>query len=81
MKRFNIGILIFLIPLFPVFSQEVEIFGYYEPQYIGIYKDDNYYQINSNKLRVDIKSKALENTEIGANVIYLLNFGKKRYKK
>ncbi|MGB7054483.1 MAG: hypothetical protein WBE28_04100 [bacterium] len=57
-------------------AQSVDIFGYFEPQYNGIYFDDNYYQFHSNKLRVDLKSTAIDNTEIGADVVFLLYHGK-----
>jgi len=79
MSRFAITLLICLLPAAFISAQEVDIYGYYEPQFMGIYKDDHYFQINSNKLRVDLKSKAVSNTEIGANVIYLLNFGKEQW--
>lgn len=79
MKRYVITFLICVVSITGLLAQEVEIYGYFEPQYMGLYKDGNYYQINSNKLRVDLKSKAVENTEIGANLIYLLNFGKKSW--
>ena len=79
MKSYLIVFLMCMLTILGVSAQEVEIYGYFEPQYMGLYKDENYYQINSNKLRVDLKSKAVENTEIGANLIYLLNFGKKSW--
>ncbi len=56
-------------------GQAVDIFGYFEPEYAGIYQD-NYYQFLYNKLRVDLKSTAVKNTEFGANVIFLLYYGK-----
>jgi hypothetical protein len=79
MKRYLIVFLMCVVPILGILAQEVEIYGYFEPQYMGLYKDENYFQINSNKLRVDLKSKAVENTEFGANLIYLLNFGKKSW--
>jgi hypothetical protein len=56
-------------------GQAVDIFGYFEPEYTGIYQD-NYYQFLYNKLRIDLKSTAVKNTEFGANVIFLLYYGK-----
>lgn len=79
MKRNLIAFLMCVMPIICTVAQEVEIYGYFEPQYMGLYKDEDYYQLNSNKLRVDLKSKAVENTEFGANLIYLLNFGKKSW--
>jgi hypothetical protein len=56
-------------------AKEVDIFGYFETQYSGIYLD-TYYQFQSNKLRVDLKSTTIANTEFGADVIFLLYHGK-----
>jgi hypothetical protein len=58
-----------------IHSQPVDVYGYFEPQYNGIYFADSYYQFQSNKLRVDLMSKAIANTEFGANVIFLLYHG------
>jgi hypothetical protein len=58
------------------YAQPVDVYGYFEPQYNGIYFDDEYYQFQSNKLRVDLKSTAIANTEFGADVIFLLYHGK-----
>jgi len=58
------------------YAQVADIFGYYEPQYNGIYFKDHYYQLLSNKLRVDLKSSAIAHTEIGADIIFLLYHGK-----
>jgi hypothetical protein len=57
-------------------AQAADIFGYFEPEYTGIYHDDSYYQFLYNKLRVDLKSTAVKNTEFGADVIFLLYYGK-----
>jgi hypothetical protein len=59
-----------------VSGQPVDVYGYFEPQYNGIFLDDTYYQFHTNKLRVDLKSTAVANTEMGANVIFLLNHGR-----
>ncbi|GAI23912.1 unnamed protein product, partial [marine sediment metagenome] len=42
-----------------------------------MYYDSAFYQVNYNKLRIDLKSTAVKNIEFGANAIYLLYFGKK----
>ena len=56
---------------------QVDIYGYFEPQFSGMYYDSAFYQVNYNKLRIDLKSTAVKNIEFGANAIYLLYFGKK----
>jgi len=58
---------------------QVDLYGYLEPQYSAFYRDSTFYQTNYNKLRIDLKSTAVKNTEFGANVIYLLYFGKKNW--
>ncbi|MEE9554242.1 MAG: hypothetical protein V3W18_08095 [candidate division Zixibacteria bacterium] len=50
------------------FGQELEIFGYYEPQYSGLSLDNKYIQLISNKLRVDLSSVMSNNIEFAANV-------------
>ncbi|UCG93101.1 MAG: hypothetical protein JSV97_05205 [candidate division WOR-3 bacterium] len=71
-----IGILLSVMTITCGYAQ-VDLYGYFEPQYTGFYQNDDYYQFQSNKLRVDVKSTAVENVEFGADVIYLLYFGKK----
>lgn len=79
MSRLCTGLIICLLIGAHVRAQELDIYGYFEPQYMGLYRSSNYYQINSNKLRVDLKSTSIENVEFGANIIYLLYFGKKNW--
>lgn len=57
-------------------AQEVDIFGYFEPQFTGIYVNKNHYQLQSNKLRVDLKSNPAENVEFGANFDWIVYHGK-----
>lgn len=76
MKNLFFGTIILLLGASVVQGQPVDIYGYFEPQYNGIYFDDTYYQYHSNKLRVDLKSKEIANTEIGADVVFLLNHGR-----
>jgi len=58
---------------------QVDIYGYFEPQYTGIYLDTMYFQQSYNKLRIDLKSTAVKHTEFGADVIYLLYFGAQQW--
>lgn len=74
--KVSIGILLSVVTITCGYAQ-VDMYGYFEPQYTGLYQNDDYYQFQSNKLRVDLKSTAVENVEFGADVIYLLYFGKK----
>jgi len=78
MKRIIFSVIMWLATTAGVYAQ-VDIYGYFEPQYTGLNHNDDYNQSQSNKLRVDLKSTAIENVEFGADVIYLLYFGKKEW--
>jgi hypothetical protein len=45
----------------------VDIYGYYEPQYLGSTLQDGQFQFFSNKLRVDLQSSQAEDVSFGAN--------------
>jgi hypothetical protein len=55
---------------------QVDLYGYFEPQYAGLYLDTTYYQSSYGKLRIDLASTDVKNVRFGANVIYLNYFGK-----
>lgn len=76
MKGSLIFFILIVVGITTAHTQPADIYGYFEPQYNGIYFDDNYYQFHSNKLRVDLKSTAIDNVEIGADIIFLLYHGK-----
>jgi hypothetical protein len=76
MKNSLIIFILAMISMKAVHAQPADIYGYFEPQYNGIYFDEHYYQFHSNKLRVDLKSTAIDNVEMGADVIFLLYHGK-----
>ncbi len=78
MKRLTLSTIICLAFMTCVYAQ-VDIYGYFEPQYTGIYLDGTYYQFHYNKLRVDLKSTIVDNVEFGADVIHLLYFGAKSW--
>jgi hypothetical protein len=59
-------------------AEELDIFGYFEPQFVFLYQDGESYQMNSDKLRVDLLSSS-SNVEFGANLVYNLYFGKKSW--
>nr|KXH77626.1 MAG: hypothetical protein AM324_03420 [Candidatus Thorarchaeota archaeon SMTZ1-83] len=60
-------------------TEQLDLYGYFEPQYTGVWHEENYYQFHTNKLRVDLRSDAIEHTELGANVIHTLYCGKKEW--
>jgi hypothetical protein len=75
--KWYVGIIIGLLFIGSIHAQEIDIYGYFEPQYSGMYFNDSFQQFHSNKLRVDLKSTEVKHTEFGANIVYLLYFGKK----
>lgn len=56
---------------------DVDVFGYCEPQYTGTWAGETYRHLMTNRLRVDIKSTAVENVEVGADFVGLLYHGTK----
>lgn len=79
MNRIRLLAFIFLLPSVTLLSEELSIYGYFEPQYMGIYRNEEYNHINSNKLRIDLQSYPAENLEFKADFIYRLYFGKKMW--
>ena len=59
-----------------VFCQGLEWSGYFEPQMTGMKISDKFYQISSNKLRLDLGAQPSDNVEFGANLIYMTYHGK-----
>jgi len=59
-------------------AEELDIFGYFEPQYVLLYRDGESYQLNSDKLRVDLQHSVKE-VEFGADLVYTLYYGKKNW--
>jgi hypothetical protein len=59
-------------------AEELDIFGYFEPQYMFLYREGESYQLNSDKLRIDLRS-SVSNVEFGADLIYSLYYGKRSW--
>ena len=54
----------------------VEVSGYFEPQMgLGVV-NDKFYQMNTNKLRVDLRYRPSDNLSFGANFDYIIYSGK-----
>ncbi len=56
-------------------ADDLDLFGYYEPQYTGIHAAGSYRQLMSNRFRLDLKSTAVKNVEVGADLVGLLYYG------
>ncbi len=67
--------LLLLLPLL-LGSKELDIFGYFEPQYMGANIGGTFYNIASNKLRVDLAKDFGDKVSFGANFDYITFHGK-----
>lgn len=72
-----ISAIFLLVKIQPVDAQEeLEVFGYFETTLMGLEIDHKFYQLNTNKLRVDLKSDISEQVSFAANFDYINYNGK-----
>ena len=57
-------------------QEKVDIFGYFETQIMGSQIDKKYYNLYTNKLRVDLEAKPSDQIHFGANFNYITYHGK-----
>ncbi len=76
MKRWLLVFL--LLGVFPQWGwgQKASVGGYFEPQLMGISLKNHFYQLHSNKLRVDLSSDISEKVSFGANFDFIRYSGK-----
>jgi len=55
---------------------ETDLFGYFEPQYLGAVIQGDYIQLQSNKLRIDLEASAFDRVSFGANFDFITYHGK-----
>lgn len=80
MKKPLILLAILCLGLSPLLAQnKVDIFGYYEAQYMGSNVKKEYLQLFSNKLRVDLKWGPLDNVTFAANFDFITYHGKTKW--
>jgi hypothetical protein len=60
-------------------AQQVELFGYYEPQFLGVFVNDGSASTFSNKLRVDFQSDQYDNVQFAANFDFIKYSGMKTW--
>jgi hypothetical protein len=72
------GVVLNLLVIPNANAEELDVFGYFEPQFVYLYQNGNSYQMNSNKLRLDLQS-SVSGVEFGADLIYNLYFGKRNW--
>jgi hypothetical protein len=73
-----LAVFLIFITVININAEEPDIFGYFEPQFILLYRNGESYQTSSDKLRVDLQTSA-SNVKFGADLIYNLYFGKKSW--
>jgi len=80
MKKVSIFLLGLCLGLSILIAQDnVDIYGYYEPQFMGTNVKNNFLQLFSNKLRVDLKWGPLDNITFAANFDFITYHGKKTW--
>ncbi len=62
---------------FLIGQENMEIFGYFETQMMGAIINNEFNQLYTNKLRVDLQSSYLENITFAANYDFITHHGKK----
>jgi len=79
----NKVILVFLYIILIFFSVQgqdlIEIFGYFETQAMGSHFKSTFYQLYSNKLRVDLQSLPSDQVNFAANFDYITYHGKTKW--
>jgi len=65
-----------LIAVMSLADEQVELFGYYEPQMMGADVKDQWYHTFSNKLRIDLQSTIADNIHFAANFDYITYHGR-----
>ena len=76
MKNRLVGFLLLFCLWVPLSGQDkVDLYGYFEPQYVGASVNGSFIQLQSNKLRLDLESKLSNLVTFGANVNFLTYHG------
>jgi len=79
-KRFLVVIFLFLFTCLSMTAEiEVDLFGYYEFQMTGAAIDDEFVQLFSNKLRLDLKAELSDKISFAANFNFLTYHGKTQW--
>ena len=60
-------------------QDNVELFGYFESQFMGARIENSFMQLYSNKLRVDLKADVKDDVSFGANFDYITYHGKTQW--
>jgi len=80
MKKWISACLFMLFIFSPLLAQNgVEIFGYFESQIMGTKLNNDFIQLYSNKLRLDLKSNLSKNITFAANFNYITYHGKTKW--
>lgn len=74
----RILIIFFMISILtlPIYAQKTELFGYFEPQLMGLKVKNEFLQLSSNKIRIDLKTDFSDKASFGTNFDYITYHGK-----
>jgi len=76
--RFISLVFIISIPVM-LYAQQVDVLGYYEPEYFGVIFSEGSASTFSNKLRVDLQSDHYDNVHFAANFDFIKYYGLKNW--
>ncbi len=76
MRRLWCLFIAFALSYTSAYAQDLSLFGYFETQIMGISLKDNFYQMNTQKLRLDLKSSPDKHVKFGANFDFVTYSGK-----
>ena len=80
MKKWFVSLLLLGLINSNLFGQNgVELFGYFESTLMGAKIKDEFNQLQTNKLRVDLKANLSEKITFGANFDYITYHGKTKW--
>lgn len=81
MKRLFTGIIILICFIVQTIKGQfdTDIFGYFEPQYMGAVIQGDYIQLQSNKLRIDFEADGSDWVSFGANFDFITYHGKTQW--
>lgn len=79
MKSLSVIVIFFFFMGQLLAQEKVQLFGYFETQFTGAKLNDEFIQLNANKLRLDFESQPTDNVKFGANYNLLTYHGKTQW--
>jgi len=73
--RLIVLLLLLIVPLCLGAQDVLQMFGYFESQFLGAYAHEEFYQLYTNKLRIDLKANLSDKITFAANFDYIVYHG------